>query len=141
MTIFSGGMSLEGQANSNQAGPPRPNLSDPRVLYLFSCIANGRMLELMGVNDVQAIKAIDPYLNVHTSWPPTAIVHGTADFMVPTELSRQMHARLKQHNVTTVLIEVQGEPHTFVGTMKKGSETWNQQRKGFDFLEDLLSRA
>lgn len=133
-------MSLEGQSGPKTAGPPKPNFNDPRVLYLFSCIANGKMLELMGAVDDGAIKKIDPYLNVHSSWPPTAIVHGTADFMVPTDLSRQLFAVLKQHGVNAEMFEVEGEPHTFVGMMKKGSDTWKRQRLGFDFLENLLKK-
>ncbi|KAF2151530.1 alpha/beta-hydrolase [Myriangium duriaei CBS 260.36] len=140
-TIFTGGMSLEGQSEKRSDGPPKPNFEDPRVLLLFSSIGNGKMLDLMWPSYPNGQDRIDPYHNVNHSWPATAIVHGTADFMVPIHLSRQLHERLTRMSIPTKLFEVEGEPHTFVGMMKKGSRTWDQQRKGFDFLAEVLQQT
>ena len=66
---------------------------------------------------------------------------GNADFMVPIHLSRKMHAELQKAGVKTTFIEVDGEPHTFVGKMQKGSKTWHTQRKGFDWLEQIVDSS
>ena len=65
-------------------------------------------------------------------------MHGNADFMIPIAMSRHLEALLKQQNIPTELFEVEGEPHTFLGKMQKGSRTWETQRRGFDFLERVL---
>lgn len=80
-------------------------------------------------------------LNVTTSWPPVAIVHGTADQMIPMRLSKAFAKVLSEQGVETEFFEVEGEPHTFCGKMVKGSATWDSQRRGFDWLEGVLERS
>lgn len=77
--------------------------------------------------------------NVTPAFPPTCVVHGTADTMVPMHLSRALYARLEESGVRREFIEVPGEEHTFVGKMVKGGDVWARQRKGFDWLEGVIS--
>ncbi|KAH8678393.1 Alpha/Beta hydrolase protein [Xylariales sp. PMI_506] len=125
-----GGVSLEGQATQG------PNFQDPRVAYAFTQIAGGSVMQAIFPSEDWA--AVDPLLNVSSSFPPTFIVHGTADTMVPLSLSKTLHAALLEAGVKCGLKEVPGEEHTFAGKMKVGTPTWEIQREGFDFLESLL---
>jgi len=68
-------------------------------------------------------------------------VHGNADIMVPMRLSHNLEEKLREQGIETRFFEVEGEPHTFVGKMVKGSRTWKTQRKGFDFLQEVLDRS
>jgi len=129
-----GGLSLEGQAPTPGSGPP--NLKDPRVAYAMTQIAQGTLTK----NCFPSGKweKIDPVLNVSRRFPPTCIVHGDADEMVPIKMSEKMLERLRVEGVQCDMIIVPGEPHTFVGQMKKGSKTWDLQRKGFDWLQTII---
>ena len=135
---FTGGVSLEGQAGPAAQGP---DFTDPRQAYALYNIGEGKMLQSIWPHAPTDLHLVDPYLNIDPSWPPTVIVHGNRDFMIPIHISKKFEARLKENNVESALIEVEGEPHTFVGKMEKGSQTWVTQRQGFDFLDDVLSRS
>ncbi|EFY85755.1 hypothetical protein MAC_08225 [Metarhizium acridum CQMa 102] len=128
-----GGVSLEGQATG------APNFSDPRVAFAFTQIANGRVLDV--VMPSKEWSKVDPIRNITPSFPPTFIAHGTEDKMVPMSLSKGLLKVLRQNNVHSAMVEVPNEGHTFAGTMKVGSTTWELQRQGFDFLESLVSRS
>lgn len=125
-----GGVSLEGQTSKG------PNFQDPRQAYAFSHIANGTLMK--AIFPSEDWKKIDPYENISSDLPPTFVVHGDADHMVPIRLSREYVKILREKGVKCDIIEVPGEPHTFVGRMKKGSETWYLQRKGFDWLQTII---
>lgn len=84
---------------------------------------------------------IDPARNVSGDFPPTYIVHGMADTMVPIELSRELLRRLQEAGVRCGMTEVPDEEHTFAATMKVGSRTWWLQREGFDFLESVIGKG
>ena len=85
-------------------------------------------------------KEIDASLNIDRTFPPTCIVHGTADSKVPIVHSRVLYRELEKAGVPCKFIEVPGQEHTFVGQMKKGSETWNIQRAGFDWLQSQIEK-
>jgi acetyl esterase/lipase len=54
---------------------------------------------------------------VGPGFPPTIIVHGTADELVPFSQSEQLAAELTQHGVTHELHAVAGAPHTPTAAM------------------------
>ncbi len=56
-----------------------------------------------------------PLKNVSTKYPPTLMMHGTADTDVPYEQSRLMAAELQRHNVEHRLITIDGGEHGFGG--------------------------
>lgn len=60
--------------------------------------------------------------------------------MVPITLSQDLFAVLKKEGVACEMIEVPGEEHTFAGKMVKGGQTWELQRKGFDWVESVLAK-
>jgi acetyl esterase/lipase len=125
-----GGVSLEGQA------PGPPDFTDPRQAYAMTRIARGQVLQAI-IPDLQYDK-VDPVKNISRAFPPVFIVHGAADTMVPIQLSRVLFAELRKHGVLCGMVEVPDEEHTFAAKMRVGSETWNLQRQGFDFLQSLI---
>lgn len=129
-----GGVSLEGQA----ARPGAPNFDDPRQAFAFVQIARGSVLRAVYPRGDWG--SVDPLRNVSPSFPPTFIVHGDEDVMVPVRLSRDLHAALVRNGVECGMEEVPGEGHTFAARMEVGSRTWQLQRKGFDFLEALVKK-
>jgi acetyl esterase/lipase len=128
------GVSLEGQQ-----GPGRPDFSSPRVAFALTQIVNGRFLDACFPS--RDLEKIDPALNIHLAFPPTCIVHGDADTMVPMYLSKMLFERLKASGPKCDFIEVPGEEHTFAGKMTTGSQTWNVQRKGFAWVEAVIGRS
>jgi dipeptidyl aminopeptidase/acylaminoacyl peptidase len=129
-----GGVSLEGQANPSGG----PNFSDPRVAFAMTQIGNGTVLEaIMPSKDWDRV---DPIRNITPSFPPTFIAHGDKDNMVPMSLSENLLSVLKENGVRSEMVVVPDEGHTFAGKMEVGSRTWELQRRGFDFLESLISR-
>lgn len=135
-TIFVGGVSLEGQADSSSPSNPKSRLG-----FALHQISTGNVIKTIWPQAPQHLQAIDPMLNVSSEFPPTAIVHGTADDMIPMHLSKAFEQVLIDHHVETEFFEVEGEKHTFCGQMEKGSKTWDTQRKGFDFLERILKQS
>jgi acetyl esterase/lipase len=129
-----GGVSLEGQAT-----PAGPNFNDPRQAFAMTQIANGTLLVTCFPS--KEFKKIDAVLNVDAEFPPTCIVHGTSDSMVPIDLSKDLYKVLKEKGVEVEMIEVPGQEHTFAGKMAKGDETWVVQRRGFDFLEKVVGKG
>jgi acetyl esterase/lipase len=127
-----GGVSLEGQA------PGAPNFSDPRQAFAFTQIARGSVFKAIYPNGDW--DKVDPLRNISPSFPPTFIVHGTEDVMVPIGLSRDLYLELERHGVECGMEEIPGEGHTFAAKMQVGSRTWELQRRGFDFLEGLVKR-
>jgi acetyl esterase/lipase len=141
-----GGISLEGQGEDKTPSPlqsekKQAEFDKKRRAFVMQAVANGSVLHSIWPPFPQNLELIDPALNVHPAWPPTAIVHGNKDFMIPMSLSKNFESLLKNQGVETEFIEVEGEPHTFLAKMVKGSPTWDTQRRGFDFLETILKRS
>ncbi|KAG7139918.1 Non-reducing polyketide synthase ascC like protein [Verticillium longisporum] len=125
-----GGVSLEGRAQ----GPP--DFSDPRPAFAMTQIASGNVLG--AIYPSKDWKSVDPLLNVNQDFPPTYIAHGAADTMVPIDLSRDLLRALEEHGIKSGMCEIPGEEHTFAAKMQVGSQTWDLQRRGFDFLQNLI---
>lgn len=47
------------------------------------------------------------------AFPPTVIIHGASDRVVPLDCSRRVKARLEENGVACHLIEVPGKDHAF----------------------------
>jgi acetyl esterase/lipase len=135
-------VSLEGQ--SEAGGSKGPNFSRPRDAFAFTQIANGTVMDAIypdGKTIDPYMEQIDPVKNVSAEFPPTWIVHGLEDTMVPIGLSRELYGRLREAGVQCGMTEVPGEEHTFAMLMKVGSRTWWLQREGFDFLEGIIGKG
>ncbi|KAK7550873.1 Alpha/Beta hydrolase protein [Phyllosticta citricarpa] len=136
-----GGVSLEGQSQQQGADVVDEEQRQRDLIrrdFTFTNIGRGTLLDVAFPSKQWDL--IDATLNISPSFPPTCIVHGTDDDMVPDNLSKKLFAELQRHGVRSEFIEVPEERHTFVGKMVKGSRTWELQRRGFDFLEDVIGR-
>lgn len=100
-------------------------------------ITNGTLMDVCCPS--KDFEKIDPIRNISKGYPPTCIVHGQSDTMVPITLSQELYAVLQKQGVECKMIEVPGEEHTFAGKMRKGDRTWDLQRKGFDWIETVLA--
>ncbi|PLB49618.1 alpha/beta-hydrolase [Aspergillus steynii IBT 23096] len=141
------GISLEGQGQSQGEGAggregegkqAGPDFTRPRDAFALTQIANGTVLAACYPN--RDVREIDPIWRVGEGFPPTCIVHGTADRMVPGFLSRELLGVLRAKGVECEMVDVEGEDHTFAMGMQVGSRTWEVQRKGFEFLERVIGR-
>jgi acetyl esterase/lipase len=96
--------------------PPRGNQRDKFYLY---CRQNGLWpLQVSGHNPRTDAKWFAPYCpirNVTAKFPPTILIHGTADTDVPYSLSKEMDATLAKAGVVHELIPVDGAEHRLAG--------------------------
>ncbi|KAH7142959.1 Alpha/Beta hydrolase protein [Dactylonectria estremocensis] len=125
-----GGVSLEGQRKGG------PDFSNPWQAYVSTQTANGTVLD--AVYPSGDLDKVDPIENLSPSFPPTFIAHGAEDRMVPLHISEALFSALSQHGVKSDLRIIPGEDHIFAARMKVGSQTWNLQREGSDFLEEPI---
>lgn len=136
-TPVEGGVSLQSKWRPSEL-EDTPEL-DPQSAFCFHHMSKGTLLAVCCPSgDYQAI---DPVLNIHRGFPPTCIVHGDADELIPVGIARDLCRRLLAAGVECEIIEIPGENHTFATRMVKGGQTWNKQSQGFDFLERFLRRG
>lgn len=57
--------------------------------------------------------AASPITHLSARFPPTLVIHGTADTTVSPESSRRLHRALLEHGVTTELVEYADQVHEF----------------------------
>jgi acetyl esterase/lipase len=126
------GISLEGQQSN------RPDFSRPRDAFALTQIANGTVLDAIFHASAGRLEDIDPVTRVEAGFPPTFIVHGDCDRMVPVDVSRRLWEVLKEKGVECGMVEVEGEDHTFALGMEVGGRVWKRSREGFEWLEEVI---
>jgi len=114
--------------------PPVPNQRGRFYLY---CRQNGIWPNEVAGHDPHAEPTwFGPYCpirNVTAEYPPTLLIHGTADTDVPYAESRNMAARLAESNVRHEFITVQGTGHGLVGA--KPDEVAGIARQATEFIK------
>ena len=95
--------------------------------------------EVAGFDPERDDRAFDPYCpirNVSSAFPPTLLLHGTADTDVPYQQSADMAAALKEAGVTHELITIPDGPHGFdnAATPEDGTPAGQALQKARDFL-------
>jgi hypothetical protein len=80
-----------------------------------------------------------PLKNVTAKYPPTVLVHGTADTDVPFEQSQLMAREFEKHGVAHELHPVAGAEHGLADG--KPEEIAEAYRKAFDFVQRELSKV
>lgn len=76
---------------------------DPKTRSYVPITDHARVLEIG--------RAISPYYHVSKDDPPTLIIHGDADKLVPLQQSQRLIARLKEVGVPAELVIKKGEAH------------------------------
>ena len=83
-----------------------------RTRACFWTIQEGRVVELaVGSDDPAILNKFVAKELVGASTPPTVIIHGTNDLMVPIETSIELEGALKTKGVPVLLIKAAGENH------------------------------
>ncbi len=96
---------------------------------------NGSIEELKAAIPEQH-RRLFPQLAVDSNWPPTFMMHGTADTGVLPEESDYLYSLLKRANVTAELLKIPGVEHVF--DMPPGAEAkWGKE---FDAVKDFLAK-
>jgi len=78
-----------------------------------------------------------PLKNVTRDYPPTALIHGTADTDVPFEQSQMMAKELQKHGVPFQFHQIAGAEHGLSGGDRGEIEA--AERKAFEFLKFHLT--
>lgn len=63
--------------------------------------------------DAELAPSVSPILFVSSDDPPTLLIHGDADKLVPISHSQRLHAALKEAGVTTDFVTIPGGTHGF----------------------------
>ena len=63
----------------------------------------------------EEIRPFEPLQNVTRAYPPTLLIHGTADTDVPYEESAMMAERLERLGVSSELVSIEGGEHGLDG--------------------------
>jgi acetyl esterase/lipase len=102
------------------ADPPQGNQRDKFYLY---CRQNGLWPIQVAGRDPQTedrwFNSYCPIRNITAKYPPTILIHGTADTDVPYSLSKDMDATLDKAGVVHQFITVDGAEHRLAGAEPK----------------------
>ena len=79
-----------------------------------------------------------PVKNVTTDYPPTVLIHGTADTDVPFEQSEMMAKEFEKHGVPFQFHRIANAEHGLSGGDRK--EIDEAQRKAFEFVKLRLEK-
>lgn len=77
-----------------------------------------------------------PILNIDAHFPPTFLLHGTADTDVPFGLSQDMYNALAEKGINVQLCVVPDGPHIFDSTWQNGPDEFGQV---VDFIKNTLA--
>jgi len=101
---------------------------------MFTAVKNGALIKSI-VPDGK-YDAVDPaFLFSKANFPPTYFIHGTADTLVSSTLSRKAYDELISKGRESHLVLVEGAPHGFDVRMQEGDDTHRTIVKGLEFLK------
>lgn len=134
------------EAYRQVSGPPisdaRDRQGDGGAFYQY-CRQTGTWPQAVsGWDPIQDAKRFDPFMpvkNVTREYPPTVMIHGTADTDVPHEQSVMMAEQLKQHDVPHLMLSIEGGEHGFGGGDPKQID--DAYAKAFAFVDERLRNA
>lgn len=114
--------------------PAQGNQRDKFYLY---CRQNGVWPLLVSGHDPKTedkwFTRYCPIRNVTAKYPPTMLIHGTADTDVPYSLSKDMDAKLSKAGVTHEFITVEGAGHGLAGA--KPEEVTRVAARAVEFVK------
>jgi len=116
------------EADASLSAPPvqDPAVGVDRSCFYLYCRQQGKWLEEVTAHDPREddgwFDRYCPIRNVAPEFPPTVLVHGTADTDVPHEESARLAARLAEAGVTHRFISLAGVGHGFAGARLEEAE-------------------
>lgn len=135
----------EEEARQQVKGPPiangRDRKGDGGAFYQF-CRQRGiwpfEVSEWDAQKDANRFTPYMPVRNVTVNYPPTLLIHGTADTDVPYEQSVLMAEQFKKHHVQYELISIDKAEHGLTGGDKEAVDRAYQ--RAFEFVQQRISR-
>ncbi|HEV7402154.1 MAG TPA: alpha/beta hydrolase [Chthoniobacteraceae bacterium] len=131
------------EAARNGAGKPvadaRERQGDGAIVYLHGRQTGSWARDVSGLDprtEPEKFMPLLPLKNVTPKYPPTVLVHGTADTDVPYEQSQLMVREFEKHGVKFELETVQGGEHGLAGA--KPEDIAEAYRKAFEFVKREL---
>jgi len=85
-------------------------------------------------------RSLLPTMMVNSSWPPTLMLHGTADTAVPVLSSRRMKLLLTNAGASAELIELEGKEHLFDTQPNNDVEFGDVYDKVEEFLKMCMQK-
>jgi acetyl esterase/lipase len=133
------------EAFSQVAGAPisdsRDRKGDGGLFYLYCRQTGTWPTAVTGWDPVKDAKKFDPLMpikNVTVDYPPTVLIHGTADTDVPYEQSAILAQEFERHNVPHRLITVDGAEHGLGGVERALVD--DAYDKAFAFVDARLRK-
>lgn len=117
----------------------RERQGDGAAVYLHGRQTGSWAHDVSGLDprtEAEKFTPLLPLKNVSAKYPPTVLVHGTADTDVPFEQSQLMVREFEKHDVKYELHAVQGGEHGLGGA--KPEEIAEAYRKAFEFVKREL---
>ena len=150
--IFAGGGSAGGQLAASL--PVTASLDSeagitpkPKGLVLFNPAANfdhpegiGRQRHLGDVGvSLEEFLRVDPYIHATGDYPPTLILHGTADRIVPISAIEAFALRLRELAVRVHMVAFEGREHGFFNLVRSKSDFDAALVHIDDFLDGMVA--
>ncbi len=125
------------------SGPPvadsRKRTGDGGLFYVY-CRQTGLWPKnVSGWDPHREPKKFFPFMpvkNVSADWPPTLMIHGTADTDVPYDQSEMMAGEFQRHNVRHDLIRIENGEHGLAGGDPERIE--QAYRQAEQFMDEVL---
>jgi len=139
------GLVTREEADASLSAPPvqDPAVGVDRSCFYLYCRQQGKWLEEVTAHDPREdntwFDRYCPIRNVASEFPPTVLVHGTADTDVPHEESARLAARLAEVGVKHRFISLAGVGHGFAGAQLEEAEATEVMVA--DFLRAELQSA
>jgi acetyl esterase/lipase len=129
------------QVNGPAVSDARERQGDGGIFYNF-CRQTGQWPKAVSGWDPRGepekFHAFMPVKNVTTAYPPTALIHGTADTDVPFLQSELMAKEFQKHSVAFQFHRSANAEHGLAGGNR--AEIEEAQRKAFEFVKFYLER-
>ena len=117
--LYTREQATEGLRDDVVTGPTDRAQGEARSRYYHFLRQNGLWTREVTGCDPEADRAkLDPFCpvrNLTEAYPPTMLLHGTADTDVPYELSAAMNRELERHHVVHELVTLPGSGHGLSG--------------------------
>jgi acetyl esterase/lipase len=129
------------QVSGSPISDARDRKGDGGAFYQYCRQTGTWPLAVSGWDPTKEADRFDAYMpvkNVTHEYPPTVMIHGTADTDVPHEQSVMMAEQFKRHDVPHLMISIEGGEHGFGGGDPKKIE--EAYAKAFAFVDERLRR-